>query len=84
MNAKAGARKKLLTIRAHPGSRQTRVEKLGEGEYKVHVPAPPEKGEANRQIVAALADYFGLPASCVRIVRGEKSRVKRVALEPVE
>jgi len=72
----------FLTVRAHPGSRQTRVEKLREGEFKVHVQAHPVKGEANREIVAALADYFGLSASRIRIVRGEKSRVKRVALEP--
>jgi len=47
----------------------------------VHVAAPPEKGQANREVVAALADHFGLPASRVRIVRGEHSRIKRVALE---
>jgi uncharacterized protein (TIGR00251 family) len=82
MKSEGEARKKLLTIRAHPGSRVARVEKLGEGEYKVHVPAPPEKGEANREVVAALADYFGLPASRIRIVRGERSRIKLVALEP--
>jgi len=82
MNDKGEPRKRLLTIRAHPGSRQAGIEKIGEGEYKVHVVAPPEKGQANREIVAALADYFGLPASRIRIVRGEKSRVKLVALEP--
>ena len=82
MNNGVGSRKRLLTIRAHPGSRQAGVEKLGEGEYKVHVVAPPEKGQANREIIAALACYFGLPASRIRIVRGEKSRVKLVALEP--
>lgn len=82
MNDRGEARRRLLTVRARPGSRETRIEKLGEGEYRVHVPAPPEKGEANRQVVAALAEYFGLPSSRIRIVRGEKSRVKLVALEP--
>jgi len=81
MNSKGAARRKFLTVRAHPGSRTIRVEKLGQDEYKVHVIAPPEKGEANRELVAALADHFGLPVSHVRIVRGEKSRIKRVALE---
>jgi len=82
MNDKGESCKRLLTVRAHPGSRKAGIEKLGEGEYKVHVLAPPEKGEANREVVAALADYFGLPASRIRIVRGEKSRIKLVALEP--
>ena len=84
MNDKGGkcsAPGKLLTVRVHPGSRKVKVETLGPDEYKVHVAAPPEKGQANREVVAALADHFGLPASRVRIVRGEHSRIKRVALE---
>jgi uncharacterized protein len=82
MNDRDGPRKRLLTIRAHPGSRRTGVEKVGEAEYRVRVAAPPEKGQANREVVAALADYFNLPVSRIRIVRGEKSRIKLVALEP--
>jgi len=82
MRSEGEARKKLLTVRALPGSRKAKVEKLGEGEYRVHVLAPPEKGEANREVVAALADHFGLPPSRLRIVRGERSRIKLVALEP--
>lgn len=82
MSGKGEARQWLLTVRAHPGARKVKVEKLAEGEYKVHVRALPEKGEANREVVAALADYFGRPASHIRIVRGMRSRVKLVALEP--
>jgi hypothetical protein len=78
---KGSAPGRLLTVRVHPGARRVRVETLGPDEYKVHVIAPPEKGEANRELVAALADHFGLPVSRVRIVRGEHSRIKRVALE---
>jgi uncharacterized protein YggU (UPF0235/DUF167 family) len=45
------------------------------------VASPPENGAANREVVAALAALFGVPASKVRIVRGEKSRTKFSALE---
>jgi len=54
---------------------------LGELDFKVHVVSRPEKGEANREVIAALASRFGLPASRVRIIRGEKSRIKLIALE---
>jgi hypothetical protein len=81
MNDKGPGPRKLLTVRVHPGARRVRVERLGPDDYKVHVAAPPEKGAANREVVAALADHFGLPPSRVRIVRGGHSRVKRVALD---
>ena len=82
MKSESSGSKKILTVRVHPGSRVAKVEKLGEGEYRVHVLAPPEKGEANREVVAALAAHIGLPASRLRIIRGEKSRLKLIALEP--
>jgi uncharacterized protein (TIGR00251 family) len=79
--SKGSVPKKLLTVRVHPGARKVKVETLGPAELKVHVAAPPERGAANREVAAALADHFGLPVSRVRIVRGEHSRIKRVALE---
>jgi len=82
MNGRSEPRKKLLTVRAHPGARKTGVERIGEGEFKVHVRARPEKGEANREVVAALADHLGVPASRIRIVRGAQSRLKLVEVEP--
>lgn len=79
-----GIRKSLLTVRVHPGSRKSGVERLAEDEFRVHVLSPPEKGRANRDVVAVLGDYFGLPARCIRIVRGEKSRIKLVAIDADE
>lgn len=76
-----GPKTSILTVRVHPRSRKPGVEKLGPQEYKVHVTAPPEKGEANSEVMAVLAAHFGIPVSRIRIWRGEKSRVKFIALE---
>jgi len=84
MKNPGGNRKRLLTVRVRPGSRLTKVERLTEDEYRVHVLSRPEKGRANRDVTAALADYLGLPAGRLRIVRGEKSRVKLVAVDAGE
>jgi uncharacterized protein (TIGR00251 family) len=78
---KAGRRSTLLSVRVHPSSRRARIEKLGPQDYKIHVTSPPEKGEANREVVEALASHLALPAWRIRIVRGEKSRYKLVAIE---
>ncbi len=77
-----GRRKTLtITARVHPRSRKPGVRRLGPHEYSVYVASPPEKGAANREAVAALAAHWGIPASSVRIVRGEKSRSKFILLE---
>jgi len=70
-----------LAVRVHPRSRTPGVERTGPQDYRVQVASPPEKGEANKEVVALLAAHFGLPASRVRIIRGHKSRLKFVALE---
>jgi len=47
----------------------------------VRVHAPAAEGAANREAVDALAGALGVPRSAVRIVRGERSRHKQVAVE---
>jgi hypothetical protein len=57
------------------------VEEIGPGEYKVRVLSPPEKGEANRELLRLLADYLEVPPSRLKIVGGLKSRQKLISLE---
>jgi hypothetical protein len=70
-----------LNIKVQPRARQPGIEKVSSGEYKIRVSAPPSKGEANKEVIKTLASHFGLPPSCVKIVRGQKSRRKLVLLE---
>lgn len=70
----------LLSVRVHPSARRAKVEVLGPGAYKVHVAAPPEKGRANQEVLAALATHLGVPVSRLRLVRGASSRIKVVAV----
>jgi len=82
--AETGGRRKIATVRVHPSSKKARIEAVAELNLKVHVLSRPEKGEANREVVTALAAHFGLPVSRVRIIRGERSRIKLVAMEFAE
>lgn len=71
----------LLTVNVQPRAQNPGIEKLDSGEYRVRVHAPPAKGEANKEVMKTLASHFGVPASCVKIVRGMKSRKKAVLIE---
>lgn len=70
-----------LTVNVQPRAQNPGIEKLDSGEYKVRVHAPPVKGEANREVVKTVASHFSVPPSCVKIVRGMRSRKKAVLIE---
>ena len=72
-----------LKVKVVPGASRTEVVgRLGEA-LKVRVAAPPEGGQANRAILALLAERLGLPAAGVTLVSGAASPAKVVALRGV-
>jgi hypothetical protein len=50
---------------------------------KVRLTAPPVDDRANAALCRLLADALGVPASRVRIVSGERSRLKRIEVRGV-
>jgi len=71
----------LIKVRAKPKSKKEGVKKLAGEFFEVRVNAPPEKGRANERIRELLAEYFGVPKSRVRLIRGETSRDKVFEVE---
>lgn len=67
-----------IEVQAKPGAREERVEKIDDMHYSVAVKEPPVHGRANAAILRALAEYFGLAPSRVRIISGHTSRRKVV------
>ena len=69
-----------LRLRVVPGARRSRVVgRLGDA-WKLHVHAAPERGRANDDVVALLAQTLGLTRSDIRVVAGLTSRDKVVEL----
>ena len=63
-----------------PGARRSQVVgRLGES-WKLRVHAAPERGRANDEVVALLAEVLGLSQSQVRVVAGRTTRDKVVEL----
>ncbi len=70
-----------ITVKVTPKSSRTElVGKLPDGVWKIKIAAAPEKGKANRELCAFLADHFGVPQSRVHILSGGTSHVKRVRI----
>ena len=57
------------------------MEKFSKTKFVVSVKEPPEKGKANEAIRNALAVYFKIGSSCVKIVSGYSSRNKIIEIK---
>jgi hypothetical protein len=71
----------LLKVRVTPRARSDRLDAWDGEKLSVRVTAPPEKGKANEALLRLLAGALGLPVSSLRLVRGQASREKLVAVE---
>ena len=71
-----------LRLRVIPNAAKAQVVGwMEDGCLKVKVTAPPEGGRANAEVCALLAKFAGLSKRQVRLVRGEKSRLKEVVVD---
>jgi uncharacterized protein (TIGR00251 family) len=70
-----------LRVKVIPKSSKTElVGYLPDGTWKIKVAAAPEKGKANKELCAFLAEYLGVAPSRVEIVSGETSHHKHIRI----
>ncbi len=67
----------VLPVRAHAGARRNEVRGQQEGQLKVSVTQAPERGKANKAIIALLSKALGVRKSQVELLAGETSAQKR-------
>src|SRR5437870_5702898 len=69
-----------FAVRAKPRAKRSRIEGVRAGALEVALHAVPEKGAANDELVELLADALDLPKRAIRLLRGESSRQKMLAV----
>jgi len=62
----------LIKVKAHPLSKEDKVIKKDKDSFDVFVEAKPERNMANKRIIELLSDYFNLPQSKVKMIKGFK------------
>ncbi len=65
-----------IFVSVKPKAHKEKVEKLDETHYKVWVTEPPVDGKANKAVVGALAEHFGVPKINIVLVSGITSKEK--------
>ena len=71
----------MLRVRVHPSARRNEVTGFTDGVLQVRVSAPPIKGKANRELIAFLSEILRVSKSSLRIIKGQTSRNKVIAIE---
>ncbi|OGZ62466.1 MAG: hypothetical protein A3C58_03605 [Candidatus Staskawiczbacteria bacterium RIFCSPHIGHO2_02_FULL_34_10] len=69
-----------IIVKAKPGSKEDKIEKIDQSNYIVYVKAPPIDGKANAAIIKLLADYFDISQSLIEIISGYTARVKVIEI----
>ena len=65
-----------IFVKAKPLAKNESVKKINEFNFAVSVKEPPKNGQANEAIIKALAEYFNVSPSSVRLVSGFSSKQK--------
>ena len=65
-----------IFVKAKPGSKEEKIEKISDNSFIVWVKEPPIKGLANQAITRTLAVYFNASPSRVELVSGFSSKHK--------
>lgn len=70
-----------INIIAIPGSKTREIIKIDENSYRVKIDAPAIEGGANKRLIEILSEYFNVPKSSVKILKGFKNRNKIVSID---
>lgn len=73
-----------FAVRVVPRASRDTIDGEIQGALKIRLTAPPADGRANDALRRFLAERLNVPASAVRILRGEKSRIKHVEISGVD
>jgi len=66
----------LIKVKVIPNSKKENIIKRADDAFTVSVKEKAEGGQANKGVVLALAEYFEIPASKFRMIKGAKQRSK--------
>jgi len=69
-----------LLVKVNPGSSKSEILEVKDGRLRIKVAAAPERGKANEALIAFLSEKLGCAKNQIKIISGEKGRLKTLAL----
>ena len=69
-----------IHLQAKPNARRSQLLPGPDGRWLVRLAAPPQDGQANAELVAFLAETFGVPKRNVQLLSGHTAPFKKVEI----
>jgi uncharacterized protein len=69
-----------IRVRVKPNSRTATLDEQDDGTWLARIKSPPVDGKANAELIALIAQHFGLSKAQVTISGGAGGRMKRVEI----
>ena len=70
-----------IEVRVQPRASRNTISGMQAGVLRIRVTAPPVNGQANAAAIALLAQALDVPKSAIRLVKGESTREKTLAIQ---
>ncbi|MCL5117228.1 MAG: DUF167 domain-containing protein [Candidatus Marsarchaeota archaeon] len=70
-----------INIKAIPNAKSVSISANGEADYSIRIDAPAHEGKANKRLIEILSDYFKIPKSHVKIIKGASAKSKVVEID---
>lgn len=70
----------ILPVKAQPGSGKNEIRGIHDGRLRVCITQVPERGRANKAIIALLSKTLAIPKSSLAIHSGHLSSQKKIAV----
>ena len=77
---KDAPKKTTIDVKVLPRSSQNDIVGEKDGVYKIKLTAPAIEGKGNKALLKLLAKKLGLPKREIRIISGERSRMKSIRI----
>lgn len=72
---------KRISVKITPNAKKEAIIDEGNNCFKIKVTAPAIEGKANEAMLKKLAEYFDIPKSRIKIIRGEFAKNKIIEIE---
>ncbi len=74
----------FIEVHVKTNSKQQKIEKMSKRHFRVYLNSIPEKGKANKELIALLSEYFHTAKSNILIKKGLTSTNKIIELPKIE